>query len=78
MKTYYEVSHGDEVLSFDELEEATAFADENGCKAISEIGGSWTDYEKCNFCGEWTDICFLNAHGDCSRCEAAILSHGGY
>lgn len=26
MKTYYEVSHGDEVLSFEELEEATARA----------------------------------------------------
>ena len=78
MRVYYEVSIGDAVQSFDELEEAIAFADEKGCEEICEIGGSYTDYRKCDFCGEWEDTCNLNEHGDCSRCEAAIMSHGGY
>lgn len=85
MKPYYEVENklapNDElpkgVIAFDTLEEAIAFADKNECETISEIGGNWTDYKKCWFCGEWFDACELIGTGVCERCEIAIDSHEG-
>lgn len=76
---YYEITaeHGC-VIGFEELEDAIEYADKHGATMISQIGGSFTDYEKCAFCGEWFDCCELNEHGDCSRCEQAIKDHGGY
>jgi len=76
---YYEVSCGnDGVRAFDDLDEATAYADASGYTLISEIGGSWTEYGKCWFCGEWFDVCELNNNDECSRCECAIRDHFGY
>lgn len=59
------------------LEDAIAYADAHGCTLIAEIGGSWNEYEKCAFCGEWFDSCELNTEGDCERCEIAIRDHNG-
>ena len=65
------------VTAFDTLEEAIQFADENECEMISEIGGNWTDFQKCWFCGEWFDCCDLIGTGVCDRCAVAIHDHGG-
>jgi hypothetical protein len=75
---YYEIYLNGCAFGFDELEDAIEYADANDVTMISQVGGSFTDYEKCAFCGEWVDCYELNEHGDCSRCEQAIKDHGGY
>lgn len=77
MQHYYETFCGVYAYSHDTLEEAIDFAEKNGVEMICEIGGSWTEYSKCNFCGEWVDITELNEEGDCPRCEVAIRDHNG-
>lgn len=75
---YYEVQyHEGGVCAFDTLEKAIEYADEYGRMLISEIGGCWTDFEKCWFCGEWFDCCELNVGGVCARCDIAIKDHCG-
>lgn len=59
------------------LEEAIAHADKHGYELISEIGGSYTDYGKCWFCGEWYDVNDLIADDTCYRCARAIEDHNG-
>lgn len=82
MKTYYETAHyepGSEyptATAHDTLEEAIAFAEAHGITIIEEIGGSWDEYEKCEFCGEWYSSDELEK-GLCWMCEQAIKSHGG-
>ena len=77
-KIYYEVPHPNGgIKTFDSLDDAIIFADNNGAKIISEVGGSWTDFEKCWFCEEWFDSCELNSGGTCGRCEVAIEDHCG-
>lgn len=79
MEIYYEVPCKDGgVQCFHSLDAAIEYADKNECTKISEVGGSWVEYGKCWFCGEWFDICELNAGDECSRCEAAIRDHFGY
>lgn len=78
MEIYYEVGcHDGSVQAFHSLEDAIAYADKNKCTAISEIGGSWTDYKKCEWCEEWYDTCDINRGGICYRCERAIEDHNG-
>lgn len=89
-KIYYETVHssGDNpedgidykgiLVAHDTLEDAIDYAEQNGIETITEIGGSWTEYEKCWFCGEWFDVNELNTNNECSRCEAAIKDHFGY
>lgn len=77
MEHYYEVQCDNNcVQSFDSLEDAISHADKFGYTLISEIGGCWTDFEKCSFCGEWFDCNELNKDGECERCEQAIKDHG--
>lgn len=66
-----------EAVAFDTLDEAIEYADKNSITSITEIGGSWIDYEKCSFCDEWFDSCELNKDGECQNCQQAIKSHGG-
>jgi hypothetical protein len=75
---YYEVSGNGFIESFDTLENAIIYANENNCFLISEIGGSWLDFEKCLFCGGWFVSTELNKQGDCWRCEQAIKDHNGF
>ena len=78
METYYEVQCGDNAVQvFHNLEDAIAHADANGYKLISEIGGSWTEYEKCEWCEEWYDSNDIGRTGICYRCERAIEDHNG-
>ena len=77
MTHYYETFCGAYAYAHDTLEGAIDFAEKNGVDLICEIGGSWTEYGKCKFCGEWVDITELNEYGDCSRCETAIRDHNG-
>ena len=84
MKTYpsiyYETYATDgekcSVFAFDTLEEAIEHAEQNGCKTISQIGGSYDEYEKCEFCGEWFDVDEMNIENYCERCQIAIKDHG--
>ena len=77
-KTYYEIAHEGTLNAFDSLEDAIEFAEENNITTIQEIGGCWTEYEKCWFCEEWFDVSELNTNNECSRCESAIRDHFGY
>ena len=84
MKTYptiyYETFASDgekcSVFAFDTLEEAIEHAEASGCKTIQEYGGSYTEYEKCEFCGEWYDVAEMNIENYCERCQIAIQDHG--
>ena len=84
MKTYpniyYEVYATDgekcSVCAFDTLEQATEYADQAGIETVQEIGGSYTEYGKCAFCGEWYDVEEMNIENYCERCQTAIKDHG--
>ena len=84
MKTYptiyYETfaSDGEKctVCAFDTLEEAIEHAEASGCTTIQESGGSYTEYEKCEFCGDWYDVAEMNIENYCERCQIAIQDHG--
>ena len=84
MKTYpniyYETYTTDgekcSVCAFDTLEEATEHAEKNGCKTVSRIGGDFAEFEKCEFCGEWSDVSEMNIENYCERCQIAIHDHG--
>lgn len=75
LKILYEVSGDHEIIGFETFDEATAYAEEHGEKTIYEIGGSWGEFEKCEFCGEWYTLEELN-RGICWRCGLAIRSRG--
>lgn len=83
MNIYYETAHyepGDEfptATAHDTLEEAIEFAEAHGINYISEHGGNYDDFVKCEFCGEWFTSEELNDKDICSYCEQAIKSHGG-
>lgn len=62
----------------DTLEDAIEYAEANNLNYIAEIGGSWDEWEKCDFCGEWYLSTELNEYGDCDRCIQAMNDHGGY
>lgn len=72
MDRYFEVDGVGEIVSFDNLDDAIEFADSIGSRHISEIGGSWTDYAVCDFCGHWFDACHLNTHDECPICQQII------
>lgn len=78
---YYETTHYDGGSDFpvttahDTLDEAIEFADSHGVTLISEIGGSWDDFGKCSFCGEWFTTCELSSDSLCEDCERAIEEH---
>lgn len=83
MKRYFETVHHDGgeypiATAHDTLETAIDFADAHGIELICEIGGSFDEWQKCAFCGEWFLAYTLNEHGDCERCAVAIRDHGGY
>ena len=61
MEIYYEVQSSEGGIQvFHTLEDATAYADAQGFSLVSEIGGSWTEYGKCEWCEEWYDVYDLN------------------
>lgn len=66
-----------EAVAFETLDEAIAFADENDCNLICEMGGSWDEYKKCEFCGDWGLIYEIDQNnGICERCSLALYSRG--
>lgn len=81
MEIYYETAHyeyGNDypvATAFDDLDEAIEFAEAHGIDTICEIGGSWDEYMKCEWCGEWFPTSELD-NGICSQCDAAIRSRG--
>lgn len=78
MEHYYEISLGDHLYSFENLDDAIDFANLNICNMICEIGGSWIDYQQCSLCGEWVDCCELNESCECEYCQQALKSKGEY
>ena len=55
MKTYYEIEDKKNggVVGFETLDNAIEYAEANGADLICEVGGSWDEYKKCWWCGEW-------------------------
>lgn len=81
MEIYYETTHNDGGVfpvthAHDTLEEAIEFAEANGIETICEIGGTWDEYQKCWFCGEWYTSAEIEKSGVCWRCKLAIWSRG--
>ena len=84
MKTYpsiyYETFDTDgekcSVCAFDTLEEAIEHAEKGGHKTIQQYGGSYAEFQKCEFCGEWFDVSEMNIENYCERCQIAIKDHG--
>ena len=74
---YYEVAGDHEIRAFEIFEDAAAYADEIGSKTIYEIGGSFDEYEKCWFCGEWFTTGELDEDDLCDSCAVAVRDHGG-
>lgn len=78
--TYYETHQSDgekcTVCAFDTLEEAIEHAEKSGCPTVQQIGGSYSEFEKCAFCGEWYDTDEMNIENYCERCQIAIKDHG--
>ena len=78
MLHYYETSTDHEIQAHNTLEEAIAFAEQNNCEIICEIGGSWDEFKYCWFCQEWQPTTDFNIGCSvCYRCERAINDHGG-
>ena len=80
MKHYYETTHNDGnnfpvLTAHDTIEDAIEFANAHEIKTIYEIGGAFSEFEKCEFCGEWYTLEELN-RGICWRCGLAIRSRG--
>ncbi len=77
---YYETAHYEPgatyptVVSHATIDEAIDFANAHNCTIISEIGGYWTEFEKCDFCHDWFNISDLK-DGLCEDCERAIEEH---
>ena len=74
MKVYYETTHYDAgefpiTTAHETIETAIEFAEANGINTISEIGGSWDEFQKCEFCGEWMPSQELDKKGWCSDCN---------
>lgn len=78
MKTYYEIEHKESggVIGFEDLENAIEYAESNECGLICEVGGSWTEFKKCWFCGEWVDVTEMNDNDLCNHCENYLISRG--
>ena len=73
---YFEIGLKGEIIAFEDFDEAVAFANENDVDLISEIGGSWDDFRKCWFCGEWVPESDLNKNDLCYHCESYLISRG--
>lgn len=81
MEIYYETTHNDGgefpiTVAHKTIDDAIEYADANGIDLICEIGGSWDEYEKCWFCGEWYPSTDLDKNGTCWRCKLALWSRG--
>lgn len=81
MKEYYETyqNYGETyqlVVAHDTLDEAIEYADANNVDFIAEIGGCWSEFEKCWGCGEWIPCEEINKDGLCENCEARGREHG--
>ena len=73
MTHYYETTHNDGggfpvITAHDTFKEAVEFAEANGIPTIYEVGGSFDEFEKCGFCGEWFPVADLDGGGWCRDC----------
>lgn len=75
-KHYYEIYKDGCKFCHDTLDEAIECADAIGADFISEIGGYWSEFEKCWGCGEWIPCDEINKDGLCENCEARGREHG--
>jgi len=78
---YYETQHKEEntqntvFTSHADLDTAILFSDAHNVETIQQIGGNYSEYKKCWFCGEWFETGELNEDDTCERCEIAIKQH---
>lgn len=79
---YYETAHYEPgaifptVVAHETIDKAIEFAAEHNCTMISQIGGYWNDFEKCDLCHEWFPVSDLD-NGLCPDCERAFEEHDG-
>ena len=59
------------------IEEAIKEAERTEANFICETGGSWDEFEKCEFCGDWVTVTELNKNNCCHRCQLAFWSREG-
>lgn len=76
MKEWFEVGTPGQLNAFDTFEEAEQFANENGCKLISQCGGAWDDFIKCDLCGEFVPSYEMHNGDECENCFHRGLEHG--
>lgn len=82
MTIYYETYHhapGDNfatITAHTTIEDAFAFAEAHRIRTVYQIGGSYDEFEKCEFCGEWCSHDDLKTSGICWRCDLALYSRG--
>lgn len=75
--TYYEVGQTYPTAEcFDTFEEAVQRADEVSNADIITDMETYTEYSRCEWCGEWVDTEETDADGYCERCIQAIKSRG--
>lgn len=77
---YFETVHHDPgedfstVTSHATLDEAIEYANQHRTPYIYEIGGSWLELRKCDFCKEWIPVSEMT-QDLCNDCLRAIEEH---
>ena len=79
-KHFYITAHSDPgdqfptATSHETIEEAIDFANAHNTDTICEIGGTWSDYTRCDFCKDW--FSYDEIEQDlCPACRRAIEEH---
>lgn len=70
MNTFYQTHQRGIIVAHDTLEEAKAYAEGRRVFSITEVGGRFDEWVRCELCGEWTISDELSADGYCHVCEA--------
>lgn len=77
MEHYFETYEENLTTAHDTLDEAIKYAEAHNIEIICEIGGSWGEYKKCEFCGEWDLLYEIDKNnGICDYCRMALWSRG--
>lgn len=73
---WFEVGTPGQINSFDSFDKAEEFANANGCTVISQCGGAWDDFIKCEYCGEFVPANDMHDAHQCENCYYRGLEHG--
>ena len=82
MRNYWETVEGNDdgdyplCVAHDTFEEAEEYANANGINFINEVGGSWSEFERCWGCSEFIPAEEINEDGLCDSCVTRGHEHG--